>query len=737
MSRSFLFLFFLLFSLPLQAITDEVQATLDSLKKLYHKAPTLLEKVEHSSYISELYAFSDAVVDSTIAYRDYAYDALHQIPDRAAKEEAYTIIVEAIIFDMNVDSFAQVALNYVQSPERKLRIYYELGNGYYFSKSDYNRKWCLEVMDTINSILQKAPDEGFLFKYYYGCVRCHLLFENPELLPALEKLLAAEAIIDEKYEFAGTIYRELAYVYQSLNAYDKALSNGFKARTIAQKKNQPFYEVAAIDAIMEAALSLKRYALVEQSAAECIEIESKNSFHGPYRPYYYLGKTAMAKSDLKLAKKHFRKALQVSKRAGFISISQTHQALSQVWFLENDLIKAQAHADSALLVLGEDNLPELRQRYRQFAKIYEAKQDYETAYRFLARDLREIELKDSINNPYDIIATLLSQNFEQEKTILDNQIQQRNRLLWILLVIALGVISAAIIFFRNSLIRKRLAEKVLAQNKAILAAQDQIIIQKKLASLGQLTAGIAHEIKNPLNFINNFAEGSVELHEDLKELLVKDLSSLTKTDLAEIKDIAKELNLNSTEIRGQGGRIDKIVQNMMNHSRDELGEKELVQLNQLIKENTKLAYHGFRSMKPSFQVNYDLQLGTQLPELLIFKQAISRVLLNILNNACYAVFEKQQQSSDYKPIIQLKTKVENNQVLLSIRDNGIGIKEDLLEKIYNPFFTTKPPNGINTGLGLSICYDIIVKQHQGNIDVNSEVGEFTEFLIFLPIQKQD
>ena len=150
MSRSFLFLFFLLFSLSARArISDEIQARLDSLKKLYHETPSLLKKVEHSSYISEIYAFSEEVVDSSITYRNYAYEALHQITDRDAKEEAYTIIVEAIIFEMNVDSFARVSLNYIESPERRLRIYYELGDSYYYSKTEYTRKWCLEVMDII------------------------------------------------------------------------------------------------------------------------------------------------------------------------------------------------------------------------------------------------------------------------------------------------------------------------------------------------------------------------------------------------------------------------------------------------------------------------------------------------------------------------------------------------------------------------------------------------------------
>lgn len=737
MSRYLFLLLLFIGSFPPSAISSIGSSTnLDSLKQLLASTNTPLEIVKISAQIAEAYSLTRVNPDSTIVYRDYAYTALNENTDRTTKEESYVIIIEAMILEMNLDSFAHAALEYIENPEQKIKVYLVLGNGYYFSKTDYDKQWCLAVMDTIADLLEQAPNESLRFQYEYSCAFCHLDLGKTQLLPALERLLTAESMLKADYRGAAQVYDALAYVYQGLAAYELALTNAKKGRALAQKKQAYFDEGRALSAMMEAAFSLKEYPLVKTYAQAFIELEQVSPSLGIVRPYYYLGKTALAEKQTAAAKQYFQTGLQALGPSTKVTDSQIHQGLSQAWFLEGNLARAKQHADTAMSIFSYDHMPTLKGRYRAFAKIYAAEKKYQAAYELIARDLQEVEVKDSLNNPYDIISTLLNQNFEQEKTILDNQIQQRNQLLWWALALSLGVIAAAIVFYRNSLVRKRLADKIQAQNQAILAAQDQLIVQEKLASLGQLATGIAHEIKNPLNFINNFAEGSTELHQEVSQLMNKGKAKLTVEDHEEVQELLKELSLNVDEIKAQGERVDKIIRNMMEHSRGEAGEQFLTDLNLLLEDNANLAYHGFRSLEPAFQVHYDWQLAANIPQISIYRQEISRVLLNILNNASYAVFQKQKQNiPNYKPTIQLNTRLENEEIILTIKDNGIGIKEDLMDQIFNPFFTTKPPNGVNTGLGLYISYDIVVQQHHGQLKVLSEMNQFTSFSVHLPLKK--
>ena len=255
------------------------------------------------------------------------------------------------------------------------------------------------------------------------------------------------------------------------------------------------------------------------------------------------------------------------------------------------------------------------------------------------------------------------------------------------------------------------------------STQDQLVQSEKMASLGQLTAGIAHEIQNPLNFVNNFSELSVDL---LKELE-------TVPDEEEKKFIVEDLKQNMGKIVHHGKRADSIVKGMLMHSRVGTAEKQSTDVNKLVEEFLALAYHGMRAKDASFNCEMEKNLAPGLPTIHIIPQDISRVLLNIFNNAFYAVDEKKKASTkEYRPVVSISTKQEGNKIVISIRDNGNGIPPEIKDKIFNPFFTTKP-TGQGTGLGLSISYDIIAKGHQGDLKVNSKAGEFTEFVIGLPI----
>jgi signal transduction histidine kinase len=282
--------------------------------------------------------------------------------------------------------------------------------------------------------------------------------------------------------------------------------------------------------------------------------------------------------------------------------------------------------------------------------------------------------------------------------------------------------------------KAKLLLEIMRINEEVFKTQDQLIIQEKMASLGQLTAGIAHEIKNPLNFVNNFSEGSVELADELADGLNKLKDRLQKNEIDELTDIVNELKQNAIDILANGKRADSIVRSMMDHARDSKGERQFTDINKLVDENVNLAYHGYRAINSSFKASIQKNYSDSISPIEIIQPDIGRVLLNILSNACYAVMEKQKEMDEtYSPELSISTKSENGNVEIKIHDNGSGIPLKIRDKIFNPFFTTKPTGEGNTGLGLSISYDIVVQQHHGKIDVNSEPGQFTEFTIKLPI----
>jgi two-component system, NtrC family, sensor kinase len=262
-------------------------------------------------------------------------------------------------------------------------------------------------------------------------------------------------------------------------------------------------------------------------------------------------------------------------------------------------------------------------------------------------------------------------------------------------------------------------------------AQDRLVQTEKLASLGQLTAGIAHEIKNPLNFVNNFSSVSVELINELRGTLGG--VHLDSKVRAEINEIADTLQGNLDKVVQHGKRADAIVKNMLLHSRQGSGEHRSVEVNALVEESLNLAYHGARAEKQGFEINLEKHYDPAAGEVDLFPQEITRALLNLISNGFYAATKRKAEtdSGGYEPTLTAATKNLVDRVEISIRDNGTGIPEEIKEKIFNPFFTTKP-SGEGTGLGLSISHDIIVKQHGGSIDVETEPGLFTEFKIVLP-----
>ena len=290
---------------------------------------------------------------------------------------------------------------------------------------------------------------------------------------------------------------------------------------------------------------------------------------------------------------------------------------------------------------------------------------------------------------------------------------------------------------------ERLAEDLQGKNdeleRALIdlrQAQDQIVAQQKLASLGELTAGVAHEIRNPLNFVKNFSEASAELLDELREVLEEGGDSLSEENQKLIQEISDDLNDNMERIRNHGERANRIVHDMLQMSRG-AGDFQPTDINTLLDEHARLAYHSARATDPNFQLDLLQDLDPEMGEMDVVPQDLGRVFLNMVSNACYATNERRQaagiSNESYHPTLNLSTKRGEENVEIRIRDNGTGMPQDVIEKIFNPFFTTKPTDQ-GTGLGLAISNDI-VRQHGGNIQVTSAPGEFTEMLVELPLHR--
>ncbi|HET6766251.1 MAG TPA: ATP-binding protein [Chitinophagaceae bacterium] len=270
------------------------------------------------------------------------------------------------------------------------------------------------------------------------------------------------------------------------------------------------------------------------------------------------------------------------------------------------------------------------------------------------------------------------------------------------------------------------ANKTLTQTlNELKATQAQLIQSEKMASLGELTAGIAHEIQNPLNFVNNFSEVSSELIDEMKE-------QLEKGNEQDAKAIADEIKMSLEKINFHGKRADGIVKSMLQHSRTTNNKKEPTDINALAEEYLRLAYHGMRAKDKVFNAAIKTDFDESIGLIKIISQDIGRVILNLITNAFYAVMEKKKLDQGYEPTVTVSTKRLDKKVEISVRDNGTGIPQKALDKIFQPFFTTKP-TGQGTGLGLSLSYDIVTKGHGGELKVETMEGEYTEFIVILPV----
>lgn len=587
-----------------------------------------------------------------------------------------------------------------------------------------------EIKDTLN-LVESLLAMGFVYAFV------------ERWNEALNCQREALSIYDMQNDLWGIarIHNDMGVTYMSAGKLDSALMEHRAALDIRLKTNDTYNTFASYLYIGDI--------LSEQGdIIGAIESYEKGVPYGKNAGYKImlvnafvrLGGLYLKLNDVENAKKQFNNALALSIEFDDpTGNSQSNMGLAKINLTTKSYTKALAFVKAA-----EANLPGVplnfrKEIYRDVVEVYAGLGDYKNAY---LNSLKYAELNDTLaatenlekitklTNKLEFENKLALQDESHAKIMALKQAQiNRERITRNIFLsgMIIAFIIVIVVFFRF-IEKKKLNDKLNDTLANLRATQTQLVQAEKMASLGELTAGIAHEIQNPLNFVNNFSEVGRDLINELKEALEND-------DKEEVQAISDDLLQNLDKINQHGKRAEGIVKGMLQHSRTRTGEKEPVDINKLADEYLRLAYHGLRAKDKSFQSDFRLEADEQLPKVNIVAQDIGRVLLNLINNAFFSVSEKTKQSViGYNPEVVVKTKKVNHQIEISVKDNGTGIPEEIRAKIFQPFFTTKP-TGQGTGLGLSMSYDIITKGHGGKIWVESKVGEGSEFIITLTENK--
>ena len=432
-----------------------------------------------------------------------------------------------------------------------------------------------------------------------------------------------------------------------------------------------------------------------------------------------MGHNALAKDyflmGIQHSKSHYNKYLE----------ARNYNQLASLYNKTGLLDSCIYYAGISLQLCQQHNFSEFKlDAAHLLTQVYEVQNKPDSALKYIKL---ELEARDSVFSQ--------SKVRQFQKVAFDEQLHQReiniskeryiNQVKLFSLLTASGIfLIIGYILYRNNQQKQRSNKEIKKAYDELQTTQAQLIQSEKMASLGELTAGIAHEIQNPLNFVNNFSEVNIELIDELE-------LEANKGNLNEVKLIAKDIKENEKKISHHGNRADSIVKAMLQHSRTNTGKKEPTEINSLADEYLQLAYHGLRARDKDFNATLKTAFDSTIGKINIIPQDIGRILLNLYNNAFYVVGEKKKlQLIGFEPTVEISTKKVSNKVEIRVKDNGNGIPQQILDKIFQPFFTTKP-TGQGTGLGLSMSYDI-VKAHGGEIKVETKEGEFTEFVVILP-----
>jgi two-component system, NtrC family, sensor kinase len=616
------------------------------------------------------------------------------------------------------------------------------------------------------SHLENAPDSALIYaeqglalakqiKFTEGEVSCLLtitkVFRNiGNYSKALESAFQALKITEQngdQSDIANNLYF-IGEVFAMQGDYRQSLAYNFKAKSLTDTTADTTHDNSRtlIKLLLNIAYDYEQLNRLDSALSYA---RLGYSLCNPKFAGFQIGKSANLIGDiytksgrLQLGMNFYRSSISYADTVkDNLSISNAYLGIAQVFKKESkqDSCLYYSKKSLALAQSGKFRLQVLNAS-NFLTDYYKEKQVFDSA--FVYQQL-SINAKDSLFGLQKIMEfqnISFSEQMRQQE-IKDAELSYRNKLsIYILFGAVATFLFIAIILWHNNrqkqkantLLNKQKAEIEFQKTKAETAfeelqlTQAQLIQSEKMASLGELTAGIAHEIQNPLNFVNNFSEVNSELISELEQ-------EADKGNLDEVKAIAKDIKENEGKINHHGKRADAIVKGMLQHSRSSTGQKELTNINILADEYLRLSYHGIRAKDKSFNATMNTDFDTTIEKINIIPQDIGRVLLNLYNNAFYAVTEKNKKEiPDYDPTVSVSTKKLNSKIAISVKDNGSGIPQNVIDKIFQPFFTTKP-TGQGTGLGLSLSYDI-VKAHRGEIKVTTKENEGSEFLIELPLK---
>ncbi len=534
----------------------------------------------------------------------------------------------------------------------------------------------------------------------------------------------------------------MGFIYNYLKEYPKSIYYGQKAREIIDKLKLEEWD---LDIKIRINLNLgTNYMLNNQLDSSLIYLQKtyNETLDLGWHPVLlrYFGELQFRLGNRELALEYLRKSVAINRaRDDTYSGTQANNTIATFFYQLKQPDSCIYYAKVGLAYAQKIGYKRgALEASNLLTKQYELLKDTKQAfyYQKIAATLND-ELYGA-KKILELQKTLSEQQQRQQEIEID-KIAHENQIKQYALLVILGVMFLiGFILYRNNR-QKRKANAVLEKTLSTLkATQTQLIQSEKLASLGELTAGIAHEIQNPLNFVNNFSELSVDLVKDLKDEIEK-----PDIDKEYVSELFTDLSQNQEKINHHGKRASSIVKGMLEHSRASTGVRELTDINKLADEYLRLSYHGLRAKDTTFNADFSTDFEGNLPKMEVIPQDIGRVLLNLINNAFYAVHQRAQLSKSskllessgesYTPSVSVATKQLENAIEILVKDNGTGMPESVRTKVFQPFFTTKP-TGQGTGLGLSLAYDIVTKGHGGTLEVESTEGVGSEFIITLPFK---
>ncbi|MEO6611627.1 MAG: ATP-binding protein [Chitinophagaceae bacterium] len=646
-------------------------------------------------------------------------------------------ILLVFIFGLSISSFAQLSskdLNNLREQwlkakddSSRLRIAFDLASGYRFSDIDSSLFYTEQALAIADKGKMRSIRAQIL------SLKGATLLESGRLPESLqfqfEALNISESIMDTSSK--AFALNRIGNTYMELADYPKANEYYFRSKELFESIGDTgmyYNEISNIGNIYEL-LAMPDSALYFQQIVyeKSLDNNDRNKYTRP-EIMFRMGNAYKLKGNKEKALDFYKRGVAES-------------------YIDNDLRNLSMNNLLIARLYKEINLPDSSLKYAYQAlktgrtvsfrkgvyeasslisEMYKNNHQFDSAYKYITLANAE---KDSLTGTkrFQELQRIVLSEQEWQRDTKAKRIAIQNKQKQYVLIGGLGIfLIIASILYRNNK-QKQKSNKILESTLTNLkSTQSQLIQSEKMASLGELTAGIAHEIQNPLNFVNNFSEVNTELIDEMEQ-------ELDKGNLEDAKALAKNIKENEQKINHHGKRADSIVKGMLQHSRNSNGQKELTDINILTDECMRLSYHGLRAKDKTFNAKTETHFDDHLPKINTVSQDIGRVILNLFTNAFYSVMQKKKQRGEgFEPVVTVTTRKTPRAVSITIRDNGNGISQTVIDKIFQPFFTTKPV-GEGTGLGLSMSYEIISKGHGGELKADSREGEYAEFTIILPI----